>query len=280
LVPLAGVLIEEFTWRIAYQALAGLSLGIMFPLVWFFLTDTPQEKGLVPLGQGSQPDDAPEETTVRSDESHKWTLKAALCTPTFWFLGLALCCGIGAAMSFNAHQVALFQDAGFTLEWASSVAGISLGMSMGGRFVVGWTSEYTRNPHLLLVFCLVMQAIGLSLLLSLDTLGTWILIGVVPLFGLGFGGLVVLWPLVVAHDFGLHAFGTIAGVLGTVAASFGGALGPIVLGVIYDRTGSYDWALVLCIGTFLVGAGIARATPTPRIIQPITTPSYVIDSER
>ncbi len=261
LVPLAGFLIEEFAWRLAYQLLAGLSLGVMFPLVLFFLTDTPQEKGLAPLGQGQQPEE--DEQDPLPQNSYAWTLSAALRTPTFWLLAIALCCGIGAAMSFNAHQVALLQDAGFSLELASSITGMSLGMSMGGRFVVGWVSEYRSNPHTLLAVCLVMQAVGLSFLLFMDALGTWVLILVVPFFGLGFGGLVVLWPLAVGHNFGLKAFGTIAGVMGTVSVSVTGALGPIALGAIYDTTGSYDGALVLCIGMFVCGAGVALVTPAP-----------------
>ena len=269
LVPLAGFLIEEFTWRIAYQSLAGLSLGVMFPLVFFFLTDTPQEKGLVPLGQGSQPEEDTRDKQnildILPQSEDTWTLSAALRTPTFWLLSIALCCGIGAAMSFNAHQVALFQDEGFSLELASSIAGISLGMSMGGRFVVGWISEYRSNPHTLLALCLVVQAVGLSFLLFMSTLGTWVLLLVVPFFGLGFGGLVVLWPLTVGHNFGLSAFGVIAGVMGTVSVSVTGALGPIVLGAIYDTTGSYDWALVLCIGMFVFGAGVAMVTPPPNV---------------
>jgi MFS family permease len=90
-----------------------------------------------------------------------------------------------------------------------------------------------------------------------------VLILVVPFFGLGFGGLVVLWPLAVGHNFGLKAFGTIAGVMGTVSVSVTGALGPIALGAIYDTTGSYDGALVLCIGMFVCGAGVALVTPAP-----------------
>ena len=264
LVPLAGFLIEEFTWRLAYQLLAGLSLGVMFPLVLFFLTNTPQEKGLLPLGHDSQAEeDTPDNHKTVSQNEQAWTLSAAFRTSTFWLLAIALCCGIGAAMSFNAHQVALLQDAGFSLELASSIAGTSLGMSMGGRFVVGWMSEYRSNPHTLLAVCLVMQALGLSFLLGISALGTWVLLLVVPLFGLGFGGLVVLWPLTVGHNFGLSAFGVIAGVMGTVSVSVTGALGPIVLGAIYDATGSYDGALVLCIGMFVCGAGVAMVTPSP-----------------
>jgi MFS family permease len=96
-----------------------------------------------------------------------------------------------------------------------------------------------------------------------SSLGLWVLAFFVPLFGLGFGGLVVLWPLAVGHDFGLCSFGTIAGVLGTVTLSLGGALGPVVTGAIYDSTGSYHWAFLLCTGILLMGAGVAVAATEP-----------------
>ena len=263
LVPLAGFLIEGFTWRIAYQVLAGLSLVIMLPLVWLFLTDTPQEKGLLPLGHGTQPDeDVPDQQASASD----WSFKAAVKTPTFWCLGIALCGGLGAGMSFNAHLVALLQDEGFGLEAASSIGGLALGMSMGGRFFVGWASDH-GHPHRLLAFSLVLQAIALGLLYYLDSFGTCILFIVVPVFGLGFGGLAVLWPVVVGYNFGLQSFGAIAGALGTVSATTGGALGPIILGDIFDKTGSYDLALVVCIVAYLVGAIAAQFAPAQRRIE-------------
>ncbi len=206
LVPLAGVLIAAFTWRIAYQALAALALVGMLPLVWFFLTDTPQEKGLVPLGQESDAEGVAAARGESSPEGGDWTLKEA-ATPTFWLLGVAFGLGLMAATAITTHQVAFLQDAGLTLEVASTIAGVTLGMSMGGRFAVGWASEHSRHPHHLLSVCLVMQAAGIGLLLYLDSLGLWVLAFFVPLFGLGFGGLVVLWPLAVGHDFGLRSFG-------------------------------------------------------------------------
>lgn len=265
LVPLAGFLIEEFSWRFAYRALAALSLGVMLPLVWFFLSDTPEEKGLAPLGQGRVVEGAMTDMVRVPEEARDWTLTEALYTSTFWLLSVALCLGLMAAMSINAHQVALLQDAGFSLELASTIAGSALGMSMGGRFAVGWASEYVRHPHNLLAVCMLGQALGIGLLLYLNSLGVWVLALFVPLFGLGFGGLVVLWPLVIGHNFGLRSFGTIAGVVGTVAASGGGSVGPVVVGAIYDGTGSYQWALVLCMSALLLGAAIAFVTPAPRI---------------
>jgi sugar phosphate permease len=271
LVPLTGFLIATFNWRIAYQGLAVLALGGMLPLVWFFLTDTPEERGLTPLGQEGLSPPSARATPEGAQEADGWTLKEALFTPTFWLLGLAFCLGLMAATAINAHQVAFLQDTGLTLEIASTIAGVALGMSMGGRFIVGWASEHANQVHRILSFCLVMQAAGAGLLLYVSPLGFWAIAGFVLLFGLGFGGLVVLWPLTVSHDFGMRAFGTIAGAVGTVALCVGGTVGPIVAGAIYDSTGSYFWAFLACIGLSLAGAGAALSTTEPRAAQQVIT---------
>ncbi len=266
LVPLCGFLIAEFSWRVGYQVLAGLSLFGMLPLVWFFVVNSPQEKGLKPLGQDyskvrhTLPGPEPEQ------DVRDWTLRQALSTSTFWRLGAAFCLGLMAGGAVHAHQVAFFQDAGYSLELASTITGISLGMSMAGRFLAGWVSEHIRHPHAILAGCLVMQAVGIGVLLFLESLGFWALTLFVSLFGLGYGGMIVLWPLIVGHDFGRQAFGAIAGVLGTLGLSIGGALGPIIAGVLYDNTGNYDWAFLSCVGAFLAGAGAAIVAPEPQAV--------------
>ncbi len=264
LVPLCGFLIAEFSWRVGYHILAGLSLFGMLPLVWFFVINSPEEKGLTPLGQ----DYSTVRPTRLEPEPERavrdWTLRQALSTPTFWRLGAAFCLGLMAGGAVHAHQVAFFQDAGYSLEFAATITGISLGMSMAGRLLAGWVSEHIRHPHALLAGCLVMQAVGIGVLLFLESLGFWALTLFVSFFGLGYGGMIVLWPLIVGHDFGRQAFGAIAGVLGTLGLSVGGALGPIIAGVLYDNTGSYDWAFLACVGVFFAGAGAAVVAPEPQ----------------
>ena len=261
LVPLTGFLIETFDWRLAYKGLAVLALGGMLPLVWFFLANTPAEKGLTPLGaEGQATAVGGAQEAEEGQQAGDWTLKAALHTSTFWLLGIAFCLGLTAALAVAAHQVALLQDAGLTLEFASTIAGLTLGMSMGGRFLVGWASEHARHLHPILSGCLVMQAVGLGLLWGSTSPGFWSITGFVVFFGLGYGGLVVLWPLAISHDFGVRSLGAIAGVLGSVSAGVGGSIGPVLVGAMYDNTGSYQGALLLCIGLLLLGACAAWLT--------------------
>lgn len=264
LVPLTGFLIEEFNWQIAFQGLAALALGGMLPLVWFFLTNTPAEKGLAPLGQQLLTNSSSPSLTEKDEILDGWTLREALFTTTFWLLGMSFCLGLMAAAAVHTHLVAFLQDAGLSLEFASTIAGVTVGMTMGGRFFVGWASENARHIHRLLSLCLVLQAVGVGFLLRFDTLGFWALAVFAPCFGVGYGGLVVLWPLAVGHDFGMRAFGAIAGMVGTVALSLGGAAGPVIAGIMYDRTGSYFLAFLSCAGVFLVGAVVAFVTTEPR----------------
>jgi len=251
LVPIAGVLIATLGWRAAYQAIAVLALGGILPLVWLLVTDTPGEKGLTPLGDG----DRPEQET---DERSGCSLRQALSTSTFWLLGAVFCLGCTAAFGVTTHQVAFLEDAGFGLASASTIAGVTLGMGTAGRLLVGWASGPGGRPHRVLGACLVMQAAGVALLLEGRSL--WAVSVFALLFGLGFGGLMVLYPLCVGHDFGPRAFGAIAAVLGTVGVTLGGAVGPVAVGLIYDGTGSYFWAFGLCAALLLAGAAIAFVT--------------------
>ncbi len=263
LVPLAGYLIGGLGWRFAYRALAAVALGAMLPLIWFFLTDTPEEIGYAPLGRDGERQTSICAVDEPRHDSSDWTLAAALRTSTFWLLGLTFGLGLMAAMAVVAHQVAFLQDKGLTLESASSVAGVLLGMNMAGRFFVGWATEHARQIHRILALCLTIQAIGIGLSVCLDALGLWAVTACLMLFGVGAGGLMVLWPLTIAHDFGIRAFGAIAGALGAVGAGLGGAAGPVLVGALYDSTGSYSWAFLFCSGALLIGAGAAFFTDEP-----------------
>jgi sugar phosphate permease len=248
----------------------------MLPLVWFLLADKPEKKGLTPLGDRDPSERTCEGIDDSGPETTGCTLREALGQSTFWCLGLTFCLGSAAAFGVTTHQVAFLQDVGLALEWASTIAGLTLGLTALGRLVIGWASGRTDRPHRMLGGCLVVQAAGVALLLQTHAWGLWTVAGFALLFGLGFGGFLVLYPLGVAHDFGLRAFGAIAGVLGTVGVTLGGALGPVTVGLTYDDTGSYAWAFVLCVGLLLAAAAVAFATSEtlrPRIAVEAVAPA-------
>jgi MFS family permease len=66
-----------------------------------------------------------------------------------------------------------------------------------------------------------------------------IAIAFAAIYGFTMGGGFVLGPLLTGDHLGLKNFGTIYGVLNIMGTIGGGAIGPIVPGVYYDRLGTY-----------------------------------------
>ena len=57
-------------------------------------------------------------------------------------------------------------------------------------------------------------------------------------YGFGYGCLAPILPILVSDRFGRHVLGSIYGLL-TFFVGLGGAIGPLLGGLIYDRFGSY-----------------------------------------
>ena len=65
-------------------------------------------------------------------------------------------------------------------------------------------------------------------------------------FGIAYGGIVPLQNLIPAELFGLKSLGAILGSL-ALFGTVGGALGVPLAGSIFDVTGSYSMAFLICI---------------------------------
>ena len=65
------------------------------------------------------------------------------------------------------------------------------------------------------------------------------------LIGFGYGAESATIPYLVSRYFGLRSFGEIYSYL-FVTVPLGGAIGPVLMGAGFDRSGSYRVALLLC----------------------------------
>jgi MFS family permease len=77
------------------------------------------------------------------------------------------------------------------------------------------------------------------------------------IFGFGYGSLVPVAPYLISDRFGQQILGVAYGLLIFFATGIGGAIGPLLGGIIFDRTGSYvtGWfvnMIVLLLATFLI----------------------------
>ena len=72
----------------------------------------------------------------------------------------------------------------------------------------------------------------------------WQIFLVLPLLSLGFGGVIPVRPAFQAEVFGMRAFGAIQRLVFTIA-TFGGVIGPVLAGWMYDQTESYRLSFVV-----------------------------------
>jgi cyanate permease len=105
------------------------------------------------------------------------------------------------------------------------------------------------------------------------TLGTFGLIGVSEIhgaylaagvFGIGIGGIMTLLPLAWIDYFGRESYGAIRGVALSLQV-LAQAVGPLLSGVLRDRSGTYTYSLVV-LGSFAaIAIGAALAAQRPRV---------------
>jgi len=96
----------------------------------------------------------------------------------------------------------------------------------------------------MLSVCLSLLTLALVWLLFVGEIWTFYLFAVIT--GFAIGGYMPLEILIVAELFGLKSLGMIYGTI-AIFSAIGMTLGPIVAGTIFDMTGNYDWAFLICI---------------------------------
>ena len=93
------------------------------------------------------------------------------------------------------------------------------------------------SKRLIVTVCMAMHMIGLLLLAHIDT--TWSVVAFCLLHGLAWGTRGPLMQAMRADYFGRSSFGTIMG-FSSMIIMIGTTSGPLIAGILYDRTGSYE----------------------------------------
>jgi len=240
--PMSAALIQWFGWRAAYVALGLCILGIMLPLL-AFVRESPESMGLRPDGVPAD-EPAPAESPDRS-----MTAGQAVRTPVFWLSSIGLFLIYGTVFGTLSHQVPFIRDLGISPTRAASIFGVTAAMGVAGKLVFGYLMD--KLPARIVVStCFLLQAAGVLFLFAAeDLVFLWLFVLV---FGFSMGGTATLRPLIVTWLFGMGSYGAIFGAT-QVFQSLGSSLFPLLAGMVFDATGSYDRALLL----FALSASLA-----------------------
>ena len=238
-------LIASFGWRNAFAIVGGAMLTIPLPIVGAFLKDTPAQIGLLP--DGASPGGTP--LSHRDGELDGVNWHEARQSGTFWLLIAVFVLLAASVHACVIHLPQLFADRGATAAYAataSSVVGLAL---LVGRIGCGYFLDRYFGGRVALAICLG-AALGIALLWT-GGAGEVALAGAF-LVGLGMGAEVDIIAFLMSRYFGLRSLGATVG-FAFAAFVIAGGLGPLVMGLAFDRTGSYRLPLA-ALGTAAIVA--------------------------
>lgn len=232
--------IAEWGWRGGYVAagLMPLLVALPFSLAWIHDEPPPAEGRVRPMVAAA---------TAQLGEL-AIGVREAMLGYRFWVLAVAFFVASGAATGLLINVVPMLVDRGhdpITAGAALSSVGISV---VVGRLLVGALFDRYWAP---LVGALLLVPAGLAVCgLYQDSLSWNTTLVLLVAAGLATGAETDLCAYLVSRYFGLRHFGKLYAAQ-TVAIALGAAIFSPLFGWIYDRFGSYDYAMLLA------GAGYA-----------------------
>ena len=233
--PVASWLISSYGWRTSYVVMGLIVLVITISAAQFLRRD-PTQMRLLPYGQSEV---LGEGSNV---EVSGVSLQEAMHTRQFWLLCVAFLSFGVSQTAIMVHIVPHATELGISATAAANVFIAIGGLGILGRIVMGGTSDRV-GCRAALIICFVLLMAGFAWLLVTKDL--WMLYLFAAAFGFGYGGTSALISPTVAELFGLRSHGVILGVI-TFITTAGCAVGAVMAGSVFDITGSYQVAFLIC----------------------------------
>ncbi|MFM8410130.1 MAG: MFS transporter [Alphaproteobacteria bacterium] len=233
--------------------LLAVCVGVVPPLVSLLLVrDRPSDVGLEPYEESGDERLAAERAAAAQGRAAPPSLREAMREPVFRWLAAGILLATVPCYTSNKHLILYLHDLGLDATSAASVKSMFILFAGVGRLAAGLLADRFPRAAVLLGVQL-LAAVGFPLVFLMPW---WpAVLAYVVLFGLAYGGIMPMMPILVVEGFGLAALGTVLGVIKT-GYDLGAASAPLAAAWIHDRTGTYDavflanglcaWAAVAC----------------------------------
>ncbi|MDA0350696.1 MAG: MFS transporter [Chloroflexi bacterium] len=263
MVPLMSAAIGGLGWRGAFVVSGVATAALFLPVGWFIVRNSPADVG-------AEVDGAPaHDTNLPRPAVEGLTLREALRTPLFWTLAFAVTLLFFGMFGWLVHQIPFYESVGISRANAAWLVSVTAGLGIGTRLLVGALAD--RVPRFeVLTIVLVLFLISAMATLSISTAPAAIVLFLV-FWVAGTAGGPIIEALLLTRAFGVAHFATILGAV-VVVETLGQVISPTIAGAIFDRTGSYDAAILLFIGTYVASLAlfvVALKLPRPDLTRGI-----------
>lgn len=237
--PIIKLLLADFGWRGVFVCIGVAKLVISLPILIAFLKDPTYEARRAAATAG---------TAAPAVEG--MTAAEALRSWPFWLQAAANIGGGMTIFGLMPHLVGIMTSRGLTVDAAIGAMSLMALFLLIGQFSSALVMDKVRSPKLAAVYVAVFFVGVISLSRASAATGPAPLYAGIALMGLGGGGLPAVQLYQFTRYFGLKALAEILGLSRALMALITG-VSPLLMGIVFDRTSSYDIALAILIGASL-----------------------------
>ena len=241
--PLLSLIVQAWGWRWGAAIAGFLFLAIGIPLS-LTVRRSPESMGLLPDGdEPARPARDKDGVELPVKAEVEVTVAEALRSFAFW--GSVLAAGIrnGSYHAIGVHFIPLMVWKGLSEPQAALLLSVYAFLGMSFTLVLGWFADKANKPRMTAMI-LFAAAGAMFLPIIGDSFAT------LCLFTVFFAAVETTFPLgwaVVGDLFGRKHYAQIRGYM-TLFYTWGGVIGPVVAGAIFDRWQTYEpllWSLVI-----------------------------------
>lgn len=238
--------VELYGWRGAMQNMAYTAAVIVMPFVWFTIRNRPADVGLHPEGFSAESYDStvpPAPVLVMAD---------IIRMQPFWLIGLSMGLVFAAFASMTANLSPYAARLGISEGAISTMIAVLAFSGLIGKYVFGTAADkmdlkyglWAAHALLVAAFAILLVEPPYAALLVASSL-----------IGLSTGGLLPVFNAMLARIFGVQSFGRAMGAMGPIITL---SVMPayMLIGYLFDTTGSYTQGLWVFSGAILVGAAL------------------------
>ena len=236
-VPLLVAAIGSFGFSGAMMVAAIVMVVLMVPIILIFVGRPPVHSSVTVAATSA---DAPSATRIRAQ---------AFRDLGFLSVSIAFALVLFAQVGFIVHLIS-FLDSVTGRDRAAFAIAVLTAMAVVGRVLFSTVID-RLNQRLASAISFVSQAVALAIIINLHN--DIALIAACALFGFSVGNLITLPSLIVQREFDPRSFGVLISLI-TAINQVTYALGPGVIGLLRDASGSYTLPFYGCIAVELFAA--------------------------
>lgn len=238
--PLLSSVIAAYGWRAGYWLLAGMAMFLGLPAILLFVREKAQVTQIAPRAEAN------------IDVLDSRPARAVITSRAFWLLMGAMIFVNVPGGGFLNQLAPMLSDKDFTINSAALIVSTFAGAVAIGRLLCGLLLDYFE-PAYVAAFFTLCPAIGMAVLILNPALTVTTAIIGVALVGAQQGAELDLLAFFTARLFGQHHYGFLYGI-GYTLSVLATSMGLFLFAKAHDWNGSYDYAIIASICTFVLGA--------------------------